>query len=117
MKWTQYAKIAAMVGVVLSTAVMFAQASAITLEGGSIKLRNMSYEVDFSAANGAITGIWDGKTGHLISVGNAGGNLWSATFDNDKPFDTTSTTFSHTVSGTGQTLTLSYAGDVSVTVT
>ena len=113
MKWMRYALI--LVSAVLGTAVTFAQADPITVADGLIKVRNSGYEIDFSAMNGAITAIRDTTTNAVVSGGNAGGSLWSVTLDNDKPFDVTNEDFSYSVDG--QTLTLTYGGDVGVTVT
>ncbi|MEO8393790.1 MAG: hypothetical protein ABI700_12435, partial [Chloroflexota bacterium] len=115
MKWIRFARVALLFGVVLGTAVTFAQADPITVEDGTIKVRNTGYVVDFSAANGSITAVRDVATTQTVSGGNAGGSLWSATFDNDKLFDTTSADFSYEIDGSK--LTLSYGGaSVAVTV-
>jgi len=111
MKWLRYAKLALLVSIILGTTLTFAQSSAITVENGLIKVQNTSYEVDFSATSGAITSIRDtgSPVNEAISPGDAGGSLWSATFDNDKRFDTSTGKFSYTVDG--QKLTLTYDSD------
>ena len=113
MKWLRYAMI--LTSVVLGTALTLAQAEPITVADGLIKVRNTGYEIEFSATNGAITAIHDMATNAVVSSGNVGGSLWSATLDNDKLFDAASEDFSYSVDG--QTLTLTYDGDVDVAVT
>src|SRR4051794_18785072 len=115
MKWMRYAKLALLVSVVLGTATTFAQVEPITVEDGLIKVRNTGYEIDFSATNGAITAIRDVAADAVVSDGNGGRSLWSATFDNDKLFDTTSGDFSYAIDG--QRLMLTYTGDLAATVT
>ncbi len=72
MKWMRYAKLALLVSVVLGTATTFAQAEPITVEAGLIKVRNTSYEIDFSATSGAITAIRDARADAGVSDTNGG---------------------------------------------
>ncbi len=116
MQWMRYAKLALLVSIVLGTVgTLFAQADSIRVADGLIKVQNSGYEIDFSASNGAITAIRDTATKAVVSSGNSGGGLWSATLDNDKLVDAASEDFSYSIDG--QTLTLTYGGDVDVTVT
>ena len=117
MNWMRCAKLTLLVGVMLGTTVTLAQSSPIMVEDGAIKVRNTGYEIDFSAINGAITAIHDARSpaNEMVSDGNEGGSLWSAKFDNDKLFNTTTEAFSYTIDG--QTLTLNYKGDIALAVT
>jgi hypothetical protein len=88
--------------------------------GDQIILGNRTYEIHFSKENGGIASIVDKTSSQPISLGNANGCLWSATFSNIPPANeinackysrSGANRFSYTWSAAEKQLTLHYAPD------
>src|SRR5215213_8362809 len=94
-------------------------ATIYTVQNGLIKLTSLGYEIAFSEADGSIAYIVDKATNQKISSGSSDGSLWSMALDAGAPV--TSATykdhFKYAWNAASSTLTMSYSGEIAVTVT